>query len=587
MAHLPVSKRGKSALLFHLTLTAVLQYQAYGTKLLNDGAKLVDDSRLAHSSSEDQSKPRRHVPQEPAESSASKLFHKAWAAVEHNWYAAPVEKKPAAPPQRMSSRRKLLQKLRNTPAPPKAASTGSSFLNGPRKILSNAWASTVECWHGIQEKMHQKVVPTPAKKNLHKPPARRDQHKGHKKAPDPPSRFSDFFTKASAKVRDVAKGLGFVGAAANNAKHGAAYTQQNDGFQKVRDILHKFKSSGEKHKGAKDDSSEDDAVRSVSKQNEVKALAKRSKLPELGRVAIIVRGRAFRAGRFTTGCMMSAWTAQKKETKSLVAKVVDPLLDRGNSVDMFISESSGKQCSLGKDLMALYGSFAPPPSTKHADTESTLGDMYTSGRPESAEHSQNNLLSLFATPPLKSKILVDARQALLSDMYTQERQEALHKKRAALRVFQQSSPKSISQRSGLVAALSFFKKKAKNRQRYDLILVLRHDLLWKMAIDEWNVTADYTKLNFMSKCENGTKIPHCVNDMAWTMPGSMYDGFEDSIGRMDCFNQTQCINRGMCHGHACKVVMMNLTGSTNESFLTPWAPKWNLRERSNPIAVVR
>jgi hypothetical protein len=325
----------------------------------------------------------------------------------------------------------------------------------------------VECWHGIKEKIHQTVVPTPPKRHL---------HKGHSKAPETSSRLNDFFTKASATVRRVAEGLGLVGAAAQS--HGQtrrAAAPQNDGFQQVRDILHNFKSPGAKNK-QKQTVEEKEEVRSVAKQNEVKVRAKRSKLPEQGRVAIIVRGRAFRAGRFTTGCMMSAWTSQKKETKSLVAKVVDPLLDRGNAVDMFISESSGKQCSLGKDLMALYGSFAPPPSTKHA-TEPTLGDMYTSQKPSSDKQSYSNLLSLFATPPPQSKILVETSQALLTDMYTQER-TTLHKKRLALRVFQQSSPKSISQRSGLVAAMEFFKRTAKRRKQYDLILVVRHDLLW-------------------------------------------------------------------------------------------------------------
>eukprot|EP00930_Biecheleria_cincta_P072688 TRINITY_DN60046_c0_g1_i1.p1 TRINITY_DN60046_c0_g1~~TRINITY_DN60046_c0_g1_i1.p1 ORF type:complete len:578 (-),score=102.17 TRINITY_DN60046_c0_g1_i1:76-1809(-) len=577
MAHVSVSMHGMRALLFHLTLIVVLQYRAHS-------AKLLDASSLAHRGTEDQSSPHRNVPQEPADSSSMKLFSDAWAAVAHHWYGATseAEKVPAAPPQRMSSRSKLLQNMHNAPAPPKVAETGSMFLNWPRKTLGNAWASTMECWHGIQEKMRRKAEPAAANKDL---------HKGHAKAPESSSRRSEFFTAASSAVRGVAERLGFVGAATRSQaqnKNWLAYTQ-NDGFQEVREILHNFEASGAKSAktgAAQHDSSEEEVERSVDEQNKVKALAKRSRLPEQGRVAIIVRGRAFRGGRFTTGCMMSAWQSQKKETKSLMAKVVDPLLDRGNSVDMFISESSGKQCALGKDLMALYGSFAPPPSIKHANAEPTLGDMYTSQRPASAEPSHDNLLSLFATTPPPSQILVETQQALLSDMYTQER-TALHKQRAALRVFQQSSPRSISQRAGLIAALSFFKQKAKQWKHYDLILVIRHDLLWKQAIDEWNVTADYTKLNFMSKCEKGTKIPHCVNDMAFTFPGSMYDGFENSIGRMDCFNQTQCINRGMCHGHGCKEVMMNLTGTHDESYLTQWVPKSNLRERSNPIAILR
>lgn len=534
MAHLPVPKCGTKAVLLHLILILVLQSLAYG-------AKLLDGSALSQNSSGDQSGPS------------------------------------GSAAQKISGRRKLLQKLHSTPAP-KVASKGSNFLHWSGEVFRKAWASTRECWHSIQHKMHADAVPTQA---------RRDRHKAHVKAPEASSRLSEFLGKAGATVRGVAERLGFVSDAASTHAQNTRRTNQRDGFDKVREVLSRVRSTTAKEAAGQHDSSEQGAVRSAAKRNEIKALTKRSKLPAQGRVAVIVRGRAFRAGRFTAGCMVSAWGSQKKETKSLMAKVVDPLLDRGNSVDMFVSEASGHRCSLRKDLMTLYGSFAPPLSPKESNDESMLGAMYTSLRPAPAEHSRRNLSSLFAEPP-QSPILreTDPNQVLLSDMYTQE-DVASHKHRAALNVFQENSPRSISQRSGLIAALEFFKRKAKRRQQYDLILIVRHDLLWKMAIDEWDITADYTMLNFMSKCEPKTKIPNCVNDMAWTLPGSMYDDFESSIGRDHCFNQTECINKGMCHGHGCKEVMMNSTGSTQESYLTQWAPKWNLREKSNPIAEVR
>lgn len=351
-------------------------------------------------------------------------------------------------------------------------------------------------------------------------------HRGHQrdpaKAQETTSRLSEFLGEVRTLATGAAERLGVMSitAAGTHGQHAA-------------------------QKGA--DSS-------AGKQDKIRALAQRTKFPQRGRVAIVVRGRAFRVGgRFTLGCKVRGLDMQKNETNSLVSMVVDPLLAKGNSVDMFISESSGTQCSLRKDLIALYQSLAKTRSLK----ERSMTDLYTVTHQDAI-----------------------SRPSTMTDMYTQGAQ-------GSLQVFQESSPRSLNQRSGLISALNFFKRKTHNRQQYNLVLVVRHDLLWNHPIDEWQITGDYSKLNFMSRCEPTTKVPNCVNDMVWTMPGSMFDGFEKSIGHSNCFQEAQCMRKGMCHGHGCKQVMMNLTHSMAESYLTSWIPKKDLRERTNPLAKVR
>eukprot|EP00930_Biecheleria_cincta_P027369 TRINITY_DN19238_c0_g1_i1.p1 TRINITY_DN19238_c0_g1~~TRINITY_DN19238_c0_g1_i1.p1 ORF type:complete len:383 (+),score=58.67 TRINITY_DN19238_c0_g1_i1:91-1239(+) len=349
---------------------------------------------------------------------------------------------------------------------------------------------------------------------------------GHNKDPakvhDTTSRLGEFFGRLRALATASAERLGIMSITAGEGTKGRHASQK--------------------------------AASSAGKRDEIRALVQRSKFPRRGRVAIVVRGRAFRlGGRFGLGCKVRALDTQREEANSLVTMVVDPLLAKGNSVDMFVSESSGTSCSLTKDLVALYDSLAKPRSPK----ERSMTDLYTTTHLDAI-----------------------SRPSSLTDMYAQGTQ-------GSLQVFHHNSPRSVNQRSGLIAALNFFKQKTYNRQQYDLVLVVRHDLLWKQPIDEWQITGDYSELNFMSRCEPTTKVPNCVNDMVWTMPGSMFDGFEKSIGHRNCFQEEQCRRKGMCHGHGCKQVMMNLTHSKAESYLTKWIPKRDLRERTNPLAKVR
>ena len=65
-------------------------------------------------------------------------------------------------------------------------------------------------------------------------------------------------------------------------------------------------------------------------------------LPQHGRVAVLLRGEAFRCGgRTSHGCCTRAHDAQVHATRSLVNKVIVPLQEHGNLVHVYLTESSG------------------------------------------------------------------------------------------------------------------------------------------------------------------------------------------------------------------------------------------------------
>lgn len=71
-------------------------------------------------------------------------------------------------------------------------------------------------------------------------------------------------------------------------------------------------------------------------------------LPTEGRVAVLLRGQPFRDGRRGGNtCVRSSTKAQRGATRSLMSKVVHPLLRRQNKVDLF---STSQQCSLMQEV---------------------------------------------------------------------------------------------------------------------------------------------------------------------------------------------------------------------------------------------
>eukprot|EP00930_Biecheleria_cincta_P046566 TRINITY_DN32122_c0_g1_i1.p1 TRINITY_DN32122_c0_g1~~TRINITY_DN32122_c0_g1_i1.p1 ORF type:complete len:409 (+),score=66.86 TRINITY_DN32122_c0_g1_i1:145-1371(+) len=80
----------------------------------------------------------------------------------------------------------------------------------------------------------------------------------------------------------------------------------------------------------------------------------RNKLPQNGKVAIVVRGQAFRgAGQFAKGCNSTTAPHQFAQARSMVKQVIRPLQKFGNTVSLFMAESSGP-CPLVKNLTQVY-----------------------------------------------------------------------------------------------------------------------------------------------------------------------------------------------------------------------------------------
>lgn len=236
-----------------------------------------------------------------------------------------------------------------------------------------------------------------------------------------------------------------------------------------------------------------------------------NKLPQNGKVAIIIRGQAFRgAGQFAKGCNSSAAPHQLEQAQSMVKNLIRPLQRFGNAVSVFMAESSGP-CPLLKKLTSVYNA--------------------------------DETVEVFAYTGQKFANQGDAL-------------------RLAMKMFEMDSQIPAS--------------------GYDLVMVTRHDLYWKIPIDLWMPSKDFQHFNFYSKCEPKAPIADCVNDIVYTMPGSMTLGFVESLYAKHCFSFEICEKASECHGHACKKAMLNLTKSA-ESFLTAWHPYKTVREQNSPL----
>jgi len=79
---------------------------------------------------------------------------------------------------------------------------------------------------------------------------------------------------------------------------------------------------------------------------------------------------------------------------------------------------------------------------------------------------------------------------------------------------------------------------------YDLIIITRHDVIWRRRIDEWPAL-DVRKFNYASPCEARTchapfpdGMCECGNDLIHTMPGHMLDTFV----KMPLWRHTKILN---------------------------------------------
>ena len=193
-------------------------------------------------------------------------------------------------------------------------------------------------------------------------------------------------------------------------------------------------------------------------------------LPLSGRVAVLLRGEAFRCGgRTSYGCCTHAHEAQVHATKSLVNKVVLPLQEHGNLVHVFLSESSGVVRKEGSGVKG------------HCEMVHDLRKVF---------------------PPDVIQVF-DVR------------------------------PRFSGQAEGFRHTLDLLKEHA-DPTSYDLVIIVRHDLFWNAQIDQLRAPADLRKLSFFSRCAgNNGDLSHCVMDLLVTMPGSSFAAF-DSVATTGC-----------------------------------------------------
>jgi hypothetical protein len=241
-------------------------------------------------------------------------------------------------------------------------------------------------------------------------------------------------------------------------------------------------------------------------------------LPSNGRVAFLVRGEAYRLGGRNLdtaqagGCQEGGVKSQKQATYSLLKLLVQPLEERGNKVDMFVTETSGVQvpCPLVAGLHAMY-------------------------------EGNRSRTAVFRT-----------------------------------------TVRMASQADSMRFALDFLKQRAHGRVEsvYDLVLIVRHDMVWTEAIDKWPSPADFSKFSFFSACEKRSGDPeNCVSDTLLLMPGSLFPAFDSVAGS----EGSKCFVASFRHGsgHECSGAVTKATGQS-PSLVTDYVPRGSVR-RPNPL----
>ena len=159
---------------------------------------------------------------------------------------------------------------------------------------------------------------------------------------------------------------------------------------------------------------------------------------------------------------------------------------------------------------------------------------------------------------------------------------------------------SSNQPQNMRLALDLFKSSVPRPERYGLMLITRHDVVWTRRITHWPVATNFSRLNFLSGCEPrcvgcrtlchrcknmsgvgskfGGEPRQCVQDVMHMMPGQAFSAFDHSVGVRGsrCFDG---YNKGS--GHGCFRVLEERLGPTG--FVLPldyWRPVKDVREYS-------
>jgi len=230
-------------------------------------------------------------------------------------------------------------------------------------------------------------------------------------------------------------------------------------------------------------------------------------LPQNGRIAILVRGQAFRSGTYSKSCELKWQNEQHEATDSFIRNIVEPLENNGNKVDLFILNGDTKCKEAFQSLITKYGNRIV--SVMEVDTRNQGDNM-------------RKTLNQF-----KDKV---------------------------------GSPDEIA-------------------KQYDVVMIVRHDTIWKTNIDSWP-TADFNKFNFFSLCEAGGRrgMDHCVNDILHMMPAASFNEFDSVIGQPNCFPDF-----GHGYGHGCWRYIADKIDERQMTFITDWVPADTIRS-PNDIA---
>ena len=235
-----------------------------------------------------------------------------------------------------------------------------------------------------------------------------------------------------------------------------------------------------------------------------------------GRVAIVLRGQAFRGAAVITssgpsglgGCSPYAEISEQLEaTTSLRTQIIEPLERCAHPVDVYVTEcSTGRGCPLLPRLL------------------STLREGAAGVERVVAVRSQCS----------------SSGQA--------------HNVRFALEAFKAATAHRVPPGVSPSAAVA----------SYSLIVLTRHDLVWTSPIVHWQ-HANFSRIGFLSGCEPwrcthcggpadapgsryGGPPSRCVQDSLHLIPGSLFDAFDAAVGKRGthCFDGSNKES-----GHAC------------------------------------
>lgn len=287
-------------------------------------------------------------------------------------------------------------------------------------------------------------------------------------------------------------------------------------------------------------------------------VANRSQLmPTSKRVAIVIRGEAFR-GEYTSssgvrtrlGCRRCAKQIQMDATNSLINQVIMPLESNGNTVKVIVTD-------------VIFTDEAPHRPLDLHQFHNLRPDDWTEDIFEAASEAQ-----ALSDQAMKQAMMKTYSKKIGPCSLTSQIIDALGD-----RVVDTHYLNSSGQADDMIQALNSFQNDYGGAghvvNKFDYVLVVRHDLLWHKSIIDTQI--DFDKVNFFARCEQNAPEkmggPDCVWDIIQWMPSFLYSAFSSVIGTgfepgdsKGCFD-TNADPAGP--GHPCKRILQQEMKNTN------------------------